>query len=218
MCRLSTTGGPAKKFKSVDSRIFERMCDRGLAEYFKPSDTDQSRGLIERMCTAGRAEAQAAADRLDAIWELFELRRKERGEMVDWAVDTWAAVGAEVAAALRTSLGMAGSYMRYARAMWERLPAIAAAFRAGDIDYRMFQTLVYRTDMIKDPAILARVDAELAVAMLRWPPGPSGWAANARRRSAVRVRLGSSRWSFMWWPSSPRCRVAGERPWWAVTA
>lgn len=131
------------------------------------------------MCTAGRAEAQAAADRLDAIWELFELRRKERGEMVDWAVDTWAAVGAEVAAALRTSLGMAGSYMRYARAMWERLPAIAAAFRAGDIDYRMFQTLVYRTDMIKDSAILAPVDAELAVAMLRWPSMTQGRLAAA---------------------------------------
>ncbi|MGO9507561.1 MAG: DUF222 domain-containing protein, partial [Mycobacterium sp.] len=155
------------------------MFDSVEAEYFKPSDTDASRGLIERLRTAGRAEAIAAAGRLDAMWELFELRRKERGEMVDWAVDTWAAVGAEVAAALRTSLGMAGSYMRYARAMWERLPTIAAAFRAGDIDYRMFQTLVYRTDMITDPAILARVDAELAVAMLRWPSLTQGRLAAA---------------------------------------
>jgi Domain of unknown function (DUF222)/HNH endonuclease len=99
--------------------------------------------------------------------------------MVDWAVDTWAAVGAEVAAALRTSLGMAGSYLHYARVMWERLPAIAALFRAGDIDFRMFQTLVYRTDMIKHPAILVRVDAELAVAAVRWPSLTRGRLAAA---------------------------------------
>jgi hypothetical protein len=70
----------------------------GLHEYFAPADTDVSRALLARVAGSGRAEAQAAAARLDAIWELFELRRKERGEMVDWAVDTWAAVGAEVAA------------------------------------------------------------------------------------------------------------------------
>ncbi|MGB9302481.1 MAG: HNH endonuclease signature motif containing protein, partial [Mycobacterium sp.] len=155
------------------------MCDRDLAEYFKPSDTDASRALLARVSGSGRQEAQAAASRLDAIWELFELRRKERGEMVDWAVDTWAAVGAEVAAVLRISLAMAGSYMHYAKAMWERLPKIAAVFRAGDIDYRMFQTLVFRTGAIADPAILIRVDAELAVAMLRWPSMTRGRLAGA---------------------------------------
>ena len=155
------------------------MCDRYLADYFKPSDTEASRVLLARVSGSGRAEAQAAAARLDAIWELFELRRIERGEMIDWAVDTWAAVGAEVAAVLRTSLAMAGSYMHYAKAMWERLPKIAAAFRAGDIDYRMFQTLVYRTGVIQDPAILIRVDVELAVAMLRWPSMTQGRLAAA---------------------------------------
>ncbi|BBX75157.1 hypothetical protein MSHI_30630 [Mycobacterium shinjukuense] len=49
------------------------------------------------MRAAGCAEAQAAAARLAAIGELFELRRVERGECADWAVDTWAAVAAEVA-------------------------------------------------------------------------------------------------------------------------
>jgi hypothetical protein len=46
-------------------------------------------------------------------------------------VDTWAAVGAEVAAALQTSVAMAGSYLRYALAMRERLPAASQ----GDIDH-----------------------------------------------------------------------------------
>ena len=115
-----------------------------------------------------------AADRLDAIGELFELRRAERGEQQDWAVDTWAAVGAEVAAALRISLAMAGSYMRYALAMRERLPQLAAVFRAGDIDFRLFQTLVYRTDLITDCDVLAAVDAELAVRVPRWPSMTQG--------------------------------------------
>jgi hypothetical protein len=121
------------------------------------------------MCGAWRAEARAAADRLDAVGELFELRRAQRGEAADWAVDTWAAVGAEVAAAFRTSVAMAGSYLRYALAMRERLPQVAGVFRAGDIDYRLFQTLVYRTDLITDPKVLAAVDAQLAAQVGRWP-------------------------------------------------
>jgi hypothetical protein len=72
-----------------------------------------------------RAGWRAGADRLDAIGELFELRRAERGELADWAVDAWAAVGAEVAAAFGISVAMAGSYLRYAPAMRERLPRIA---------------------------------------------------------------------------------------------
>ncbi|MGB9306853.1 MAG: DUF222 domain-containing protein, partial [Mycobacterium sp.] len=155
------------------------MFDTRLHEYFKPSDTDASRALLGRVRDSGRAEAQAAAARLDAIAELFELRRIELGERADWAVDTWAAVGAEVAAVLRISLGMAGSYLHYARAMWERLPKTAALFRTGDIDYRMFQTLVFRTGVIEDPGVLVRVDAELAIAALRWPSLTRGRLAAA---------------------------------------
>jgi hypothetical protein len=51
------------------------MFDTRLHEYWKPSDTGRSRALIDRMRTAGRAESRAAAERLDAIAELFELRR-----------------------------------------------------------------------------------------------------------------------------------------------
>ena len=145
------------------------MFDKAVHDSFIPADTACSRALIDRMCAAWRVEARSAAARLDAIGELFELRRVERGEHEDWAVDTWAAVGAEVAAAFRISLAMAGSYLRYALAMRERLPQVAEVFRAGDIDYRLFQTLVYRTDLITDPGVLARVDAELALRVRRWP-------------------------------------------------
>ncbi len=41
--------------------------------------------LIESMCAAGRAKSRAAAARLDAVAELFELRRGQRGEAAEWA-------------------------------------------------------------------------------------------------------------------------------------
>jgi hypothetical protein len=119
-------------------------------DFSQPPDTPQSRALIDRMCGCARAENQAAAQRLTALAELFELRRAESGEAEDWAVDTWAAASAEVAAAFRISQAMACSYLRYALAMRDRLPQVGAVFRAGDIDYRLFQTVVYRTDLITD--------------------------------------------------------------------
>ncbi len=53
--------------------------------------------------------------------------------------------------------------------MRERLPEVGAVFAAGDIDFRFFATIVYRTDLITDPDVLAAVDAELALAVARWP-------------------------------------------------
>jgi hypothetical protein len=87
----------------------------------------------------------------------------------EWAVDTEAAVSAEVAAELRMSQGLAASQLRYARAMRERLPKLAEVFRAGDIDQRTFATIVYRTDLIVDSQVLATVDGQLAQAVVRWP-------------------------------------------------
>ena len=99
-------------------------------DYWEPPVSAESAGLIEALRVSSRQENQAAAGRLRAICELFELRRRQRGEREDWAVDTWAAVGAEVAAALQISLAKAGSYMTYALAM-RRLPKVAAVFAEG---------------------------------------------------------------------------------------
>lgn len=142
--------------------------DRLFAKW-DPADTNQTRSLITRIGAASRAEARASAERLVAIGELFTARLREFGEAEEWAVDTVEVVTSEVAAELRVSQGMAASYLRYARAMRERLPKAGAAFRAGEFDFRMFQTLVYRTDLITDRDVLATVDAELAVAAPRWP-------------------------------------------------
>ncbi|TGD85593.1 HNH endonuclease [Mycolicibacterium sp. CH28] len=148
-----------------------------LHDYFEPSDTAESRALLASIGACARAENQAVARRLGAIAELFELRREERGEREDWAVDTWAAVGAEVAAALRISLAKAGSYMNYGLAM-KRLPEVAAVFVAGDIDMQMFQTIVYRTGLIDDDAVMAEVDRRLAERAVRWPSMTRGRLAS----------------------------------------
>lgn len=158
--------------------LFERRC---------PSETPESAALVDRICDASRAENRAAAARLVAIGELFALRLSRCSETETWAVDTMEAVGAEVSAALRISRELAGSYLRYARAMRERLPNLAEVFKAGDISFRLFQTVVYRTDLITDPGVLATVDAELAVRVPRWPSMTQGRLAGAVDKTVARV-------------------------------
>lgn len=147
--------------------MIERMFDTRLHDYWEPPATPESAALLGQMVTAGRAENQAAAQRLAAVGELFEQRRAQRGEEAHWAVDTWAAVGAEVSAALRISLGKAGSLMHYGLAM-RRLPAVSTLFTAGDIDMATFRTIAYRTDWITDEAIQAYVDQAIAAYAQRW--------------------------------------------------
>ncbi|OBH22410.1 hypothetical protein A5692_07085 [Mycobacterium sp. E342] len=131
--------------------------------------TPESAALLARVRDAGRAEARAAAERLAAVGDLLVLRCRDSGERADWAADAWDAVAAQVGAALGCSLAMAHTYLGYAMAMRERLPEVGKAFQAGDIDYRAFQTIVYRTDLITDPDVMARVDAQLAAMVSRRP-------------------------------------------------
>ena len=140
-----------------------------LAERCYPSRTPESGALVERICAAWRGENRAAAAQLSAVGELFCYRLSRCSENEDWAIDTMEAVAAEVAAGLRISQGLAASRVRYARALRERLPRVGEVFKAGDIDYRMFQTLVFRTDLIVDDEVLAAVDATLAATVARWP-------------------------------------------------
>lgn len=140
-----------------------------LMERHHPSVTPVSAGLLGRVGVAARVENRVAAAQLVAVGELFGYRLSRCSETEAWAVDTEAAVSAEVAAELRIGQGLAASKVRYARAMRERLPRVGAVFAAGDIDLRMFQTIVFRTDLITDPDVLGVVDAELAANVARWP-------------------------------------------------
>ena len=139
--------------------IFECMFD----------DTVYAGALVQRVRAAARAENRAAGERLAVIGELDLLRLRQVGERETWCTDTQEAVTAEVAAALGIGQGLAASYLYYSRAMRTRLPGVGALLQAGDIDYRTFQTIVYRTDLITDPDVMAAVDAELAVKAPRWP-------------------------------------------------
>lgn len=140
-----------------------------LVERCHPSSTPESAALLEQIGVVARVENRAAAAQLVAIGELFAYRLSRCAESEEWAVDTEAAVAAEVGAQLRIGQGLAASRVRYARAMRERLPLVGAVFAAGDIDYRMFQTIVFRTDLITDLDVLRSVDAVLAATVGRWP-------------------------------------------------
>lgn len=128
----------------------------------------ESADLLDRMRAASRVENRAAGERLAAIADLDALRLRQFGERETWCGDTWDAICAEVAAALQISQALAASFLNYARAMRNRLPHVGAALLAGDIGYATFQTVVYRTDLITDPEVLARVDAALAARLTRW--------------------------------------------------
>jgi hypothetical protein len=135
--------------------------------YYASRPTPESAALLDRIREAGRSEAQAAARRLVAVGELFMARLRDSGEQADCAMDTWDAVAAQVAAALKCSIVMGSSYLRYAVALRDRLPQVGKVFQAGEIDYRAFQTVVFRTDLITDAEVLARVDTILAVRLSR---------------------------------------------------
>ena len=155
--------GPTRSSPEVIARFDE------LFERRYPSRTTESSALLDRIGASWRAQNRAAASTLVAIGELFAYRLTRCSDTEEWAVDTEAAVSAEVAAALRMSQGLAASQLRYARAMRERLPKLAEVFQAGDIDQRTFATIVYRTDLITDRDVLATVDAQLALTVARWP-------------------------------------------------
>jgi Domain of unknown function (DUF222) len=140
-----------------------------LMERCYPSTTAESAALLEGICAFARLENRAAAAQLVGIGELFAYRLSRCSEDEDWAMDTMAAVAAEVGAALRIGQGMAETKLTYARAMRERLPRVGELFKAGDIDYRAFQTIVFQTDLITDAQVLASVDAELCVKVPLWP-------------------------------------------------
>jgi hypothetical protein len=143
--------------------------------------------LLAGMRDDARVENQAIAARLTKIGELFTLRRRENGETRDWAVDTWTEVGAEVSAALGCTIAMAGSYLYYARAMTDRLPAVATVFCAGDIDFRTFQTICYRTELVAEDTAMADVDRQLAARARGWGSLSKSRLATAIDRQVCKV-------------------------------
>ena len=101
-------------------------------------------------------------------------------ERARWAIDGYENVVAEIGAALGIRRGRAGAQLDCAIALRDELPRVAAVFCTGAIDYPMVATFVWRTRLIEDRALLARVDAALA----RYAPA---WTGLSRTKLVQRV-------------------------------
>lgn len=127
------------------------------------SDAD----LIDAMGQAVRAESMAVARRLAAVGELYARRAAEWTERELWCTDPFEAVAAEVSAAQNISRPRAGSQIRHARELQERLPSVAVVFAAGSIDYRMVVTIINRCSNVSDE-VIGLIDDALALLAPRW--------------------------------------------------
>ncbi len=130
-------------------------------------------GVIDTITTSARTENTACARRLAAIAELYDRRQipVEDGDGRElWRIDPWEAVAAEVSAAQCITPAFAGSLLHNAVCLHERLPAVAAVFATGAIDYRAVRLIVARTLLALDPGVLAAIDTEIAAAIVSWGP------------------------------------------------
>jgi hypothetical protein len=79
--------------------------------------------------------------------------------------------------------------LRYAIALHERLPRMAAVFARGEIDFRLVAAVVWRTDLVEDPGPDAAVAKHV-----KW------WMRLSERKLTERIDIG--------WSASTR-RVGG---------
>ncbi|OBI72656.1 hypothetical protein A9X01_08070 [Mycobacterium asiaticum] len=136
-------------------------------------------GLVDAMVAGAAAESIAAAGRLSAIAELVARHGDGPPDSARWSCDNWDMLAAQVAAAHHISHAKASAQMYLACALRNRLPKIQALLAAGTITVDLARTIVWHTDLIKDPAILARVDTALAADATRYGPLSAAKTATA---------------------------------------
>lgn len=129
-----------------------------------------ARGAAAQVAGWARLENAAAARRLAATADLLDTVHAAAGsaEREQWCLDNWDAVAAEVGAAQGVSLGIASHQLVIARALRDRLPQVAQVFAAGLVSLRTVNAIVFRTGLILDPTIAAKVDAEVAAVLTDW--------------------------------------------------
>ena len=145
-------------------------------------DSDHGAVLLAEMTDAVRMERVSVARRLLAAGRLCQVRMAdvEEDERTQWCIDNWEAVAAEVAAELGISRARASSHMNYGVELVERLPKLGAAMAAGEVDFQVIAVVVFRTGLITDEQVLAKIDTQLAAVA-------PGWNAFSRRRVAELV-------------------------------
>jgi hypothetical protein len=125
--------------------------------------------LLDLMGDAQQAERAAFARQLLAVG-VFTVRRIEQqtDEHNFWCVDGWEVIAAEIGAELGISRGRASSQMRYGQVLIERFPKLGEVFVAGQVDFRVIAAAIFRTDLLTDKDVLAKIDAELARKAPAW--------------------------------------------------
>jgi hypothetical protein len=125
--------------------------------------------LLDLMGNAQQAERAAFARQLLAVGALTVRRiEQQTDEHNFWCVDGWEVIAAEIGAELGISRGRASSQMRYGQVLIERFPKLGAVFVSGLVDFRVIAAAVFRTDLITDKDVLAKIDAELARKAPAW--------------------------------------------------
>ncbi|MDT5013923.1 MAG: hypothetical protein QOD39_83 [Mycobacterium sp.] len=129
-------------------------------------------GLVGVIEDATRAEAAAAARRSAAIAALVTRRVVEDADESRslWVCDGWDCAAAEIAAAMNISHRKASGQMRIAETLRDHLPLVAGLFGAGRLNSRVVSAITWRTRLITDDAVWARIDAALAARALKWGP------------------------------------------------
>ncbi|GAS95089.1 uncharacterized protein RMCC_2055 [Mycolicibacterium canariasense] len=149
---------------SVEPTKIEHMFDSVVN-----AERRQAAEALESMAAASRQENAAGAARLSAIADLYELRSPEGDvEKLNWVIDGYSGLAAEVAAAQGVSQRRAKAQVELAIALRERLPAVAAVYATGAVDRRLIATVVARTDLVEDPARLTVIDANIAAKVAGW--------------------------------------------------
>jgi hypothetical protein len=130
-------------------------------------DDHDDAGLVDAMGVASRAESVGVARRLLLVGELYARRAREWAERALWCTDPFEAVAAEISAAQNISRARAGGQIRFGRTLREELPAVAAVFATGAIDFRLVSVIIARTENV-DQSVKAGLDAALAAHAIKW--------------------------------------------------
>ncbi len=150
------------RFVSVGGSTFERMSESN-------GDPHAAAAAVDAITLATREENAAGARRLSAIGDLWALRAPDDDiEKRYWAIDGYAGLVVEVAAALGVSRKRAQAQVDRAVMLRTRLPKVAAVYAKGLIDAVLVAMIVARTDLIIDDNIAGQVDADLAAKIVAW--------------------------------------------------
>lgn len=110
-----------------------------------------------------RAEAFMAARVRQAVAVLMRIREAEASEERQrWVVDAWASTSHEVGLAAGISARRASGVMRQAHALSVRFPRLGTLLQDGVINARVAAIIVWRTGLVDNPAVAAKIDAALA--------------------------------------------------------